>query len=195
MTAHTAIHILEGLIDTLNRASLKHKSSDAVKQIISLQQDQIDAWIQGLQDQLRRLHELSVSVQIDLASCENNLQQIYDTAGAAKGEREKAGDELNSKARGPVPRLFFGDDTPTLRAPVLQAIEDFKALILATRQAQEVVTQLSEQLVVIIGGIEAAYRYHDKMLVVEITMEEKVDMTLESLRKLKKDIERAKIER
>lgn len=89
--------------------------------------------------------------------------------------------------------FFFGDGTPKLQAPVLKAIEDFEVLILATRQAQRIVNVLSEQLVAVIGGIEAAYRYHGKMLVVNMSMEEKVDMTVESLRRLKKDVKGARI--
>jgi hypothetical protein len=120
---------------------------------------------------------------------------MYDTAGIAITERQRYDEQLIQDAPGWIMRIFFGDETPQLRAPVLRAIEDFGALIVATREAHRVVSTLSSQLVYIIGGIEAAYRYHDKVLVVELTMDEQVSLVLESLKRLKQDVEKERIQR
>lgn len=113
----------------------------------------------------------------------------------AKAERAKRHEEILADAPGFFRRLFFGDHRGSLAAPVVQAINDFAALIVATQQAQRVVEDLSKDLVAVMGGIEGAYRYHDQVLVIEMSMKDKVNVALDSLRKFKGKIERARIAR
>jgi len=64
-----------------------------------------------------------------------------------------------------------------------------EALVRKSSMARDVVGRLSIDAVKLMMGIEAAYRYPDKMLAVEMTLVNEIKLMVDMLRKLEGDIE------
>ena len=84
---------------------------------------------------------------------------------------------------------LFGEGQNHTRPAALEAMTKLEALVRKSSMARDVVGRLSIDAVKLMMGIEAAYRYPDKMLAVEMTLVNEIKLMVDMLRKLEGDIE------
>jgi len=159
--------------------------------MIQLRQDAIDAWVKGLQDELKELLVQASATLANLDGCDIHLKQVIQTSGRTKGQQENLGPEPAHNWWS----TLFGEGQNHIRPAALEAVTKLEALIHESSIARDVVGQLSIDVEKLMAGIEAAYRYPDKMLVVEMTLETEVELMVDMLRKLGEDVETGEIPR
>jgi hypothetical protein len=150
--------------------------------MIQLRQDAIDAWAKGLQAELKELLVQASEMLANLDGCDAYLKQIIRTSGRTRGQQ----------VPGDVPvqdwgSTIFGEGQKHIHPAALEAVTKLGALIRESSMARDVVGRLSIDVIKLMTGIEAAYRYPDKMLVVEMTLEKEVELMVDMLRKLTGD--------
>ena len=147
--------------------------------MIQLRQDAIDAWVNGLQAELKELLVQASATLANLDGCDIHLKQVIQTSGRTKGQQENLDPEA-------VPwwSTLFGEEQKYIRPAALEATTKLEALIRESSTARDVVGRLSIDVEKLMAGIEAAYRYPDKMLVVEMSLEKEVELMVDMLRKL-----------
>lgn len=157
--------------------------------MIPLRQDAIDAWVKGLQDELKELLAQTSETLADLDGCDIHLKQVIRTSGRTKGQQE----DLGPEAVHDWGSTLFGDGQKHVRPAALEAVTKLEALIRESSMARDVVGRLSIDVIKLMTGIEAAYRYPEKMLVVEMRLEKEVELMVDMLRKLREDVELGEI--
>ena len=151
--------------------------------MIQLRQDTIDAWVKGLQDELKELLVQATETLANLDGCDAHLKQVIRTSGRTKGQQE----DLVLEAVQDWGSTLFGEQKH-IHPAALEAVTKLEALIRESSMARDVVGRLSIGVIKLMTGIEAAYRYPDKMLVVEMTLEKEVELMVDMLRKLNGDV-------
>ena len=154
--------------------------------MIQLRQDAIDAWVRGLQDELKELLAQASETLANVDGCDVHLKQVIRTSGRTKGN-------LGPEAVHDWGSTLFGDGQKHIRPAALEAVTKLEALIRESSMARDVIGRLSIDVIKLMTGIEAAYRYPDKMLVVEMTLEKEVKLMVDMLRKLKGDVKLGEI--
>ena len=152
--------------------------------MIQLRQDAIDAWVKGLQDELKELLVQASETLANLDGCDDQLKRVIRTSGRTKGQQE----DLVPEAVHDWGSTLFGEQN-RINPVTLEAVAKLEALIRESSMARGVVGRLSIDVIKLMAGIEAAYRYPDKMLVVEMTLEKEVELMVHMLRKLRGDVE------
>ena len=131
------------------------------------------------------LSELYLQTQAALHNLDANdlhLKQILQTSRRTKGQQEAvtAQETLDLGWVG----IIFGGGSVNLRRPVEKAISNLKALIDQSSTAREVVGQLSYDVQKLSIGIEAARKYSDGMMAVEMTLDSEVEVMVAVKRSL-----------
>ena len=152
--------------------------------MIQLRQNAIDAWVKGLQAELKELLVQASETLANLDGCDEHLKRIIRISGREKGQQE----DLIPEAVQDWGSTLFGEHK-NIHPAALEAVTKLEALILESSMARDVVGRLSIDVIKLMAGIEAAYRYPDKMLVVEMTLEKEVELMVDMLRKLRGDVE------
>ena len=148
--------------------------------MIQFRQDAIDAWAKGLQAELKELLVQASETLGNLDHCDAHLRQIIRTSGRTRGHQE----ELVPGEVQDWGSTIFGDGQKHIHPAALEAVTKLEELIRESSMARDVVGRLSIDVIKLMTGIEAAYRYPDKMLVVEMTLEKEVELMVDMLRKL-----------
>ena len=182
---------LAGIVKALTGFPRGEKRPRNLQTMIQLRQDAIDAWVKGLQDELKELLVQASATLANLDGCDIHLKQVIQTSGRTKGQQENLGPEPAHNWWS----TLFGEGQKHIRPPALEAVTKLEALIHESSIARDVVGQLSIDVEKLMAGIEAAYRYPDKMLVVEMTLETEVELMVDMLRKLGEDVETGEIPR
>lgn len=143
--------------------------------MIQLRQDAIDAWAKGLQAELKELLIQASETLANLDGCDAHLKQVIRTSGQTIGQPEDVQDWETT---------IFGERQKHIHPAALEAVTKLEALIRESSMARDVVGRLSIDVIKLMTGIEAAYRYPDKMLVVEMTLEKEVELMVDMLKKL-----------
>ncbi|KAF8805923.1 hypothetical protein BYT27DRAFT_7257840 [Phlegmacium glaucopus] len=184
---NTLVGSLAGIIKVLVGFPRDEKRPRVLQSMIKLRQDAIDAWVQGLQDELKVLLSEAIETLHNLDACDLNLRQIMRTSGRTKDKTE---DNASPEVVPDWKETLFGkeDQHSNIRPAALDAVTKLEALIRETSVARDVVGRLSIDVDKLIAGIEAAYRHPDKMLVVEMTVEEEVEVVVDMLRKLQGNV-------
>ena len=151
--------------------------------MIRLRQDAIDAWAKGLQDELKELLVQASETLANLDGCDIHLKQVIRTSGRTRGQQK----DLVPGDVDDWGSTIFGDGQKDIHPAALEAATKLGALIHESSMARDVVGRLSINVIKLMTGIEAAYRYPDKMLVVEMTLEKEVELIVDMLRKLTGD--------
>ncbi|KAJ3505332.1 hypothetical protein NLJ89_g7478 [Agrocybe chaxingu] len=186
LTHNTLVGSLAGIVKALVEFPKGEKRPRVLRTMIQLRQDAIDAWVQGLQDELKELLSQASETLANLDGCDLHLKQVLRTSGRAKGQQqENAGPE----AAHDWGQTLFGAGHEHIRPAALEAVTKLEALIRESSLARDVVGRLSIDVVKLMTGIEAAYRYPDTMLAVEMTLEKEVELVVDMLRKLGGDAE------
>ena len=180
---------LAGIIKALAEFPRGEKRPQNLEAMIQLRQDAIDAWVRGLQDELKELLVQASATLDNLDGCDIHLKQVIQTSGRTKGQQENLGPE----AVHDWGSTLFGEGQTHIRPAALEAVNKLEALIRESSIARDVVGRLSIDVVKLMTGIEAAYRYPDKMLVVEMTLEKEVELMVDMLRKLRGDVKLGEI--
>ncbi|KDR68395.1 hypothetical protein GALMADRAFT_146353 [Galerina marginata CBS 339.88] len=187
----TVIGILTGLIQSLTAFPTGEKSPYVLQVVTRSRQAQIDAWVAGLQDQLAQLLlQCNIALE-DLDSSDLHLFQIIQTSGRSEGGQEKNMAEDDNYIAPMWIRSLFGHKD--IRPAALKAISNLESLIKTSSAARKVVENLSNDLVGTMVGIEAAYHYPDRMLVVEMTLEEEVEAMVDMLKRLRREAQTSRI--
>ena len=160
--------------------------------MIQLRQDSIDAWVKGLQDELKELLGQASETLANLDGCDLHLKQVLRTSGLAKGQQQHGSGPIEFETTHDWGSTLFGTGHERVRPAALEAVTKLEALIRDSSIARDVVGRLSVDVVKLMAGIEAAYRYPDKMLAVEMTLEKEIELMVDMLRKLGGEGELAK---
>ena len=156
--------------------------------MIRLRQDAIDAWAKGLQDELKELLAQAYETLANLDGCDVHLKQVIRTSGRTKSGQDTVPEDVRDWGS-----TIFGDGQKHIQPAALEAVNKLDALIRECSIARDVVGRLSIDVIKLMTGIEAAYRYPDKMLVVEMTLEKEIELMVDMLRKLTGDVELVEI--
>ncbi|KAH9049965.1 hypothetical protein EDB84DRAFT_1451962, partial [Lactarius hengduanensis] len=141
-------------------------------------QSRIDILVEDIQHDLRRLHGKASESYSNLVGCDDLANKIFITTGNAEKEQE---DIL--KRSGFEDRLK-GILGTRVRPPALKAVSHLGTLMRHADDAKGVVHKLEARIVGFIEGIEAAYRHPDKMMAVDIALEEQLAIVTDMLSKL-----------
>ncbi|KAH9179191.1 hypothetical protein EDB89DRAFT_780964 [Lactarius sanguifluus] len=142
-------------------------------------QSRIDILVEDIQHDLRRLHGKASESYSNLVGCDDLANKIFITTGNAEKEQE---DIL--KRTGEFEDWLKGILGTRVRPPALKAVSHLGTLMRHADDAKGVVHKLEAQVVEFMEGIEAAYRHPDKMVAVDIALEEQLAIVVDMLSKL-----------
>ncbi|KAF5360816.1 hypothetical protein D9756_005197 [Leucocoprinus leucothites] len=194
LMAETCARILSGLIETLEGAPGQSTTKRrAIITVVSLQ-DQANAWVVSLQDQLRSFYEQSMATKNDLDSCYVHFRQIFQIPGdTIEGEEIYLADAQQADDLGWLLTAdVLGINPQRVRPPLARAMQDFEALVKELMKAHQLVSKQPSRLLGVIRGIEAAYRDDEKSLIINMDLWYQVEMTIGRLGEIKHDLEKAK---
>ncbi|KAI9443171.1 hypothetical protein H4582DRAFT_1922871 [Lactarius indigo] len=150
------------------------------KLLISVQ-SRIDILVEGIQHDLGRLYGKASESYSNLVECDDLANKIFITTGNAEKEQKDILDQ-NSE----FVDWFNGVFGTRVRPPALRAVAQLGALMRHANDAKGVVHKLEAQVMELMAGIEAAHRYPNNMLVVDIALEEQLAIVIDMLSKLGK---------
>ncbi len=143
-------------------------------------QSRIDILVEDVQHDLGRLHGKASESYSNLVACDDLANKIFITIGIATKEQE---DILETSKLVDQFRGIFGT---RIRPAALKAVSQLGTLMRHANDAKGVIHKLEAQVVEFMAGIEAAHRYPNKMLVVDIALEEQLEIVIDMLSKMGK---------
>ncbi|KAH9065461.1 hypothetical protein EDB87DRAFT_1829036 [Lactarius vividus] len=142
-------------------------------------QSRIDILVEDIQHDLRHLHGKALESYSNLVGCDDLANKIFITTGNAANEQDIL--ERTSKFEDWLKGIL---GNTRVRPAALKAVSHLGTLMRHADDAKGVVHKLQAQVVEFMEGIEAAYRHPDKMVAVDIALEEQLAIVIDMLSKL-----------
>ncbi|KAJ3553700.1 hypothetical protein NP233_g12587 [Leucocoprinus birnbaumii] len=191
LTLDTAIPILGGLIETLEKGQGKRAKTFGFGGIVIPLQDQIDAWVGGLVDQLQSYLQQSIETERIISQCYDGFQNILQLSGDAEdqGEIDLMSEDLRDDQGWRITPKTLGIDVTLVREPLARAIQDFELLVKEIQESEAVVSSALDQLDEVMRGFEVSPSGRKRAFIVDMGVGIEVKRVLENLKRLKDEVE------
>ncbi|KDR74268.1 hypothetical protein GALMADRAFT_227351 [Galerina marginata CBS 339.88] len=190
LTNKTLARSLAGIIKALDGLPQGERRRQILRAVIRSRQNAIDAWVRGLEDELKELQVQTIGTLADLDACDLSLTQVVRNSRRTKGQQQESS---TSEDIDNWESILFEGAHERIRPAALEAVNNLEALIRESSIARDVVRRLSIHVAKLLTGLEAAYQYPTQMLAIDMTSGKEVERVVDMLRKPGSDVEVGRI--